>query len=71
MIDAWLLRRFPGRTLEELDQMDWGRLNRALEAGRIERLEELRSIGTNDPSKVDPDDWAAIAELEELLNEDG
>ena len=62
MIDAWLLRRFPGRTLEELDQMDWGRLNRALEAGRIERLEELRSIGTNDPSKVDPDDWAAIAE---------
>ena len=34
LVDAWLLGMFPGRTLEELDTMDYGRLLRALEARR-------------------------------------
>lgn len=42
MIDSWLLEMFPGRTLEELDGMDWYRLQRALQAKHIRHVEEMR-----------------------------
>lgn len=60
------MRRFPGRTLEELDQMDWGRFMRAIEAGRIEYIEERRAMGIEEPSKLSAAEWAEIAELDEL-----
>jgi hypothetical protein len=40
--DAWLLKQFPGRTLDELDSMDYGRLLRAHEAQQIVQAEVLR-----------------------------
>lgn len=42
MIDSWLLEMFPGRTLEELDGMDWYRLQRALQVKHIRHVEEMR-----------------------------
>lgn len=65
-MDAWLLRKFPGRTLEELDGMDWGRFNRAMEAGRIEYIEDRRALGVEEPAKLSAEEWAEIAELDEL-----
>ncbi len=42
MVDSWLLEMFPGRTLEELDSMDWYRLQRALQVRHIRHVEEMR-----------------------------
>lgn len=42
MIDSWLLEMFPGRTLEELDNMDWYRLQRALQSKHVRHVEEMR-----------------------------
>ena len=39
LIDAWLLKHFPGKTLEELDKMDWPRFMRAMEASGMCDLE--------------------------------
>jgi hypothetical protein len=49
-MDAWLLKRFPGRLLEEIDEMDWLRYSRALEAQYIDDIEDLRISGGNDLS---------------------
>jgi hypothetical protein len=40
--DEMLLRTFPGRTLEELDGVNWLRLWRALEVREIRNVEEMR-----------------------------
>ena len=37
--DAWLLQKFPGRTLDELDGMDWGRFMRAVEVQQVMEVE--------------------------------
>lgn len=39
-VDWWLLQKFPGRTLEELDGIDWLRLQRAMEVEEVVRIEE-------------------------------
>ena len=49
-MDAWLLKRFPGRLLEEIDEMDWLRYSRALEAQYVDDIEDLRISGGNDLS---------------------
>ena len=41
-IDWWLLQKFPGCTLEELDSVDWLRLQRAMEVDRIVESEQRR-----------------------------
>lgn len=41
--DAYLLKAFPGRTLEELDGMDWGRWRRAEEAQLHMDVEHIRA----------------------------
>ena len=59
--DAWLLSRFPGRTLEELEHVDILRLLRA-RVQMIEQVEELRkeSRRSDTQSKLDTAaDWAA------------
>ena len=64
LIDAWLLQRFPGRTLDELDTMDWGRYSRALEAAQLERVlarEALWKAGKLE--QLDADDWALLKSL--------
>lgn len=42
LIDAWLLEQFPGRFLEELDQIDVNRLLRARTARGLESVETKR-----------------------------
>lgn len=42
-LDAMLLKAFPGRMLEELDGMDWGRWQRAAEAQMRLDVETLRA----------------------------
>lgn len=42
-IDWWLLQKFPNRTLEELDDVDWIRLQRAMEVDRVVESEQRRN----------------------------
>lgn len=60
---------FPGRTLEELDQMDVNRLLRALEAKRMEAVEARRRLflaGKLDAKDIDAEEWTLIAAMDEL-----
>ncbi len=73
MIDHWLLRNFPNRTLEELDAMDWPRYLRALDAASIERVEERRRrhiAGEMGEEKLTDQDWEAIREHDRLIHGD-
>lgn len=64
LLDAWLLGRFPGRTLEELDGMDWGRFSRALEAGQIERVLQRETLWkAGKLETLDESDWQVIKSL--------
>lgn len=62
-----MLQLFPGRTLEEIDGIDYGRFARALEARGIERLlGKLRDYQADGKVKLTRDEWAAVAELDAL-----
>ncbi len=68
-LDWWLLQRFPGRTLEELDSVDWLRLQRALEVGRIVDIEARAALyqeGKLQPEAIRPHEWRAIVEHDRL-----
>lgn len=63
-----MLRRFPGRTLEELDAMDWARYMRAMEAEKVMIAEEQRSAFLGGTIKTMSEDmWNVVAENEEIL----
>ena len=65
-----LLRKFPGRTLDELDRMDWMRYQRAMEAQRILDIEAKRSAFTSgDLESLSTDEWAVVLENDRLLEE--
>lgn len=72
LIDSWLMGLFPGRLLEELDTMDLGRVERAVQAKRVLAVEEKRrlfhaqSIGRDG---VTADEWRAIAEHDGLVSD--
>lgn len=71
-MDAWLLSLFPGRTLEELDDIDYPRLLRALEADQIQHVERERRRYLADkvsPKNQDARVQEAIKEHELLLQE--
>lgn len=72
LIDAWLLSSFPGRTLDEIDAMDWPRYLRAREAQAIEAVERTRSLRVarklNDDD-IAPETWEAIKRHDELVAE--
>lgn len=58
-----MLRRFPGRTLEELDGIDYGRLVAAVEADRIDTIETKRRMWINEQIKdeaMTDDDWKSL-----------
>ena len=72
LLDAYLLRMFPGRTLEELDHMDWPRYLRAIEVNRVTAIEDRRRqflAGDLDPTSLTAEDWAAIAEHDALMKQ--
>ena len=65
-----LLRKFPGRTLDELDRMDWMRYQRAMEAQRILDIEGKRAAFTSgDLESLSTDEWAVVLENDRLLEE--
>lgn len=73
-MDAWLLRRFPGRFLDEIDtQMDWARFMAAVKAEATERVEDRREMqmtGKLKAKDLSAADWEAIKRHDELLEEE-
>ena len=70
-MDAWLLRKFPSRTLDELDEMDWPRYLRAMQAEKIEAIEERRKLfmaNKIQPDELTADEWEAIREHDRWIN---
>jgi hypothetical protein len=66
-----LLRQFPGRTLDELDQMDLYRYLRARAAANIERVETLRQRQIDGKDvELDEDDWRMILEHDALMGDE-
>lgn len=62
-LDWWLMGKFPGRTLEELDRVDWLRLQRAIEVGRIVDVEQKNALiidGKLDGDTLTGEEWQAI-----------
>ena len=71
-LDFWLMQKFPGRTLEELDRIDWLRLQRALEVGRIVELEAKNTLVTEGKipaESLTAREWAQIQRHNALLDE--
>jgi len=65
-----LLRKFPGRTLDELDRMDWMRYQRAMEAQRILDIEGKRAAFTSgNLESLSADEWLVVQENDRLLEE--
>jgi hypothetical protein len=63
------MQKFPGRTLEELDGMDWLRLQRALEVGRIVEAEQKNAqmlAGKIKPDALTAEEYAIIQRNDEL-----
>lgn len=70
-IDWWLMQKFPGRTLEELDNIDWLRLRRAMEVGRIVDVEAKNALLIEGKLKADairPAEWRMIERHNELYD---
>jgi len=69
-IDAWMLRQFPGRLLEELDDMDWLRFRRAQDAQRVIDVEDTRQLYRDGKLKeVDEEMLAAFVEHDDLVSD--
>lgn len=69
LLDVWLLGQFPGRTLEELDQIDLNRLLRARAAAQMEAVEERRRrflAGKLEAKEIEPGEWKLIQEMDAL-----
>lgn len=64
LVDAWLLKAFPGRFLEEIDTtMDWHRYLRSIEAERAEQIEARRILylaGKIKATDISDDEWLVI-----------
>jgi len=66
-----MLRRFPGRTLEEIDGADYGRFMRAMEAERAESIERKRAQSLQNQSRVEltEEEWAQVGEHDKWHSE--
>ena len=72
LFDSYLLTQFPGRTLDELDDMDLLRFLRAMEARNVSSLEESRYMvetGKKKGSEIDKEDWDIILEHNKIWDE--
>jgi len=70
LIDAYLLQQFPGKTLDELDQMDWARYNRALRARYITDIEDTVRLFKSQKIKaknISAKKWEQIRLHDELM----
>lgn len=69
LFDSWMLQHFPGRTLEELDNIDILRFMRAMEARALESTERLSTKIAENKTKateIEPEDMKKILENNEL-----
>lgn len=66
-LDDWLMELFPGKTLEELDGIDFPRLLRAQAAKRIGRIELLRALQMKGKAMPTGRDWQAIVLHDRLM----
>jgi hypothetical protein len=71
-VDWWLLQKFPGKTLEELDSIDWPRLQRAMEVDRIVESEQRRLAWYEGGCSTEPDaaDLRLWAQHDKILGVD-
>lgn len=72
LVDAWLLERFPGKTLEELDNMNWVRFMRAMEAQELCDIEGKKSAltkGLIKGSAVSRRDLSRMKRNDQVYNE--
>lgn len=69
MLDAMLLEKFPGRTLDELDSMDFLRYWKALEVQRIQAIERLRDMQLSDKYQPTPAEWRQIQRHDRLMED--
>ncbi len=73
-LDWWLLQTFPGRTLEELDDIDWLRFMRAQDVGRLVGNEQRRSLwldGHLKDSDLTALEWRHMKRFAYLDSDDG
>lgn len=73
-LDYWLMQTFPGRTLEELDGIDWPRLMRAQDVGRLVSYEQRRKLwldGKLQDDQLTPAEWKHIRRFAYLDGDDG
>lgn len=66
-LDDWLMELFPGKTLEELDAIDFPRLVRAQAAKRIGRVEVVRALQMKGQATPSTRDWQAIVQHDRLM----
>lgn len=74
LFDSWLLEQFPGRTLDELDNMDIFRYLRSMEARNLDNLETMRKEQTKKGGKlkasdISQKDWKRIKEHDEIIQD--
>lgn len=70
LVDAYLLQQFPGKTLDELDQMDWARYNRALRARYITDIEDTAKLYKShkiQAKDVSATKWERIRQNDEMF----
>ncbi len=67
LFDSWMLQHFPGRTLEEIDQIDILRFMRAMDARALESTERLAA---NINSKKAKATEVPAADLERIFEND-
>jgi hypothetical protein len=67
LFDAWLMKKFPGKTLEELDQIDYGRLMQAIDADWIDQVEDRRILQMQGKAEFTEAEAYAIEEHERLI----
>jgi hypothetical protein len=67
--DAYVLQRFPGKTLEDLDAMDWGRYLRAQHVRYIDQIEDVRELYFQGKHKPTAEEATAMLRHDRLLGE--
>ena len=68
-IDAWLLEQFPGKTLEELDAINWPRLMRARAAVQVQYIETMLPLYHEKKWTPSVREWRMIQQHDELAKD--
>ncbi|MBK8798315.1 MAG: hypothetical protein IPM07_19185 [Anaerolineales bacterium] len=69
--DGLLMRLFPGKTLEELDNIDWPRLMRVLQVRQIEQIEQRLPGFFQGKWQPTAAEWRLIQRHDRILEKNG